>query len=42
VSETLLSGVWVDTAFVWVTRGEPVLRVGKSLRLYYLRPEHLE
>jgi hypothetical protein len=36
VSETYLAGVWTDTAYVWLREREPVARVGRSMRLYWL------
>ena len=37
-SETFYAGVWSDTALYWLRRHEPVARVGRSIRLYYIRP----
>jgi hypothetical protein len=37
-SETLLAGVWTDTAFKWLADRPPVGRVGRSIRLYHIRP----
>lgn len=35
-SETFYAGVWSDTALAWLHRIEPVARVGRSIRLYYI------
>jgi len=37
-SETFYAGVWSDTALHWLRAHEPVARVGRSIRLYYIRP----
>jgi hypothetical protein len=37
-SETFYAGVWADTALHWLRAYEPVGRVGKSIRLYYIKP----
>lgn len=35
-SETFYAGVWADTALHWLRAYEPVGRVGRSIRLYYI------
>lgn len=37
-SETFYAGVWSDTALRWLHAYAPVARVGKSIRLYYIKP----
>lgn len=37
-SETFYRGVWADSALNWLHSYEPVARVGKSIRLYYIGP----
>jgi len=37
-SETFYAGVWSDTSLAWLHAFEPVRRVGKSMRLYYIKP----
>ena len=37
-SETFYAGVWADSALNWLHAYQPVARVGKSIRLYYIRP----
>lgn len=36
-SETFYAGVWADTALNWLHAYRPVGRVGKSIRLYYIK-----
>jgi 4-amino-4-deoxy-L-arabinose transferase-like glycosyltransferase len=38
VSETYLAGAWADTGYVWLRPYQPVARVGRSMRLYWLPP----
>jgi hypothetical protein len=37
-SETFYAGVWADSALHWLHAFEPVGRVGRSIRLYYIKP----
>ena len=37
-SETFYAGVWADSALNWLRAYQPVARVGKSIRLYYIVP----
>ncbi len=37
-SETFLAGVWSDTSLAWLARREPVARIGRSMRLYFIAP----
>jgi hypothetical protein len=37
-SETFYAGVWADSALHWLHAYEPVARVGRSIRLYYIKP----
>ena len=37
-SETFYAGVWADSALNWLHAYQPVARVGRSIRLYYIRP----
>lgn len=37
-SETFYAGVWSGTALQWLHAYTPVARVGKSIRLYYIKP----
>jgi hypothetical protein len=37
-SETFYAGLWADSALHWLHAYEPVARVGRSIRLYYIRP----
>jgi hypothetical protein len=37
-SETFYAGVWSDSALKWLHAYQPVARVGKSIRLYYIKP----
>jgi hypothetical protein len=37
-SETFYAGVWADTALNWLHAYRPVARVGRSIRLYYIKP----
>lgn len=37
-SETFYAGVWADSALNWLHAFTPVGRVGRSIRLYYIKP----
>ena len=37
-SETFYAGVWADSALHWLHAYQPFARVGKSIRLYYIKP----
>lgn len=37
-SETFYAGVWSDTSLAWLHAYEPVAHVGKSIRLYFIKP----
>jgi hypothetical protein len=37
-SQTMLAGVWVDSAYAWLYKYEPVGRVGHSIVLYLVPP----
>jgi hypothetical protein len=37
-SETFYAGVWADSALHWLHAYQPVARVGRSIRLYYIKP----
>ena len=37
-SETFYAGVWADSALHWLHAFRPVARVGRSIRLYYIKP----
>jgi 4-amino-4-deoxy-L-arabinose transferase-like glycosyltransferase len=37
-SETFYAGVWADSALHWLHAFQPVARVGRSIRLYYIKP----
>ena len=37
-SETFYAGVWADSALAWLHAYQPVARVGRSIRLYYIKP----
>lgn len=37
-SETFYAGVWADSALNWLQAYQPVGRVGRSIRLYYIKP----
>jgi hypothetical protein len=38
-SETFYAGVWSDTALHWLRAFRPVGHAGKSIRLYYIKPQ---
>ncbi len=38
-SETSLAGLWGDTSYNWLATQRPLGRVGKSILVYYLKPD---